>query len=100
MIQLEWHYSEVYYEKDPIDGVGGTIKRVVFGLVKSNKITISTAEEFAMEASKTVSSIQSIYLFQDDEMIQPSFVKVAQYIQGIIDTHYAKRSFNSNGVSF
>ena len=49
-VQLEWHYNEVHHGKGPIDGVGGTAKRVVFGLVKSNKITINTAEEFATEA--------------------------------------------------
>ena len=35
-IQLEWHYNETHHGKDPTDGVSGTIKRVVFGLVKSN----------------------------------------------------------------
>ena len=60
-----------------MDGVGGTIKRVDFELVKSNKIMINTAEEFATEASKIVSSIQSIYLSQDNEIINPSFAKVA-----------------------
>ena len=53
-----------------------------------------------MEASKAVASIQSIYLSQDDEMIEPLFVKVAPYIQGTLDTHYVKRSFNSNKVCF
>ena len=81
-----------------MDGVGGAIKKVVLGLVKSNKIMINTAEEFATETSKAVPSIQSIYLSQDDEIIQPSFAKIAPYIQGTLDTHYAKRSFNSNGV--
>ena len=70
-----------------MDGVGGTIKRVDFELVESNKIMINTAEEFAMEASKIVPSIQSIYLSQDNEIINPLFAKVAPYIQGTLDTH-------------
>ena len=74
-----------------MDGLGGTIKSVVFGLVKSNKITISTVEEFEKEASKAVPFIQSIYLSQVDEIIEPSFVKFAPYIQGTLDTHYVKR---------
>ena len=98
--QLEWHYNKAHHGKGPMDGVGGTIKRVVLGLVKSNKITINAAEEFATEASKYKPSIQSIYLSSDDEIIEPSFVKVALYIQGTLDTHYVKRSFNSNGVCF
>ena len=39
-------------------------------------------------------------LYQDDEIIEPSFVKVAPYIQGTLDTHYVKRSCNSNGICF
>ena len=33
-------------------------------------------------------------------MIEPSFVKVAPYIQGTLDTNPVKRSFNSNGICF
>ena len=58
--------------------------KVVFVLVKSSKITIHTAEEFATEASEAVSSIQSIHLSQDDEIINPSFVKVTSYIQELL----------------
>ena len=57
-VQLEWHYNEGDHGKSPMDGLVGTIKRVVFGLVKSNKIMIKTAEDFATEASKGVPSIQ------------------------------------------
>ena len=42
--QLEWHYNEAHHEKLPMDGVDEAIKRVVFGLLKSNKIKISTTE--------------------------------------------------------
>ena len=83
-----------------MDGVGWTSKRVVSALVKSNKITINTAEEFTTKVSKAVPSIQSSYLSQDDEIINQSFVKVAPYVQGTLDTHYVKRCFNSNGVCF
>ena len=97
-VQLEWHYNEANYGKGPMDDAGGTMKRVVFRLLKSNKITINTAEEFATEVSKAVPSIQPVYVSQYDEVIEPSFVKVASYIQGTLDN--VKRSFNSNGVCF
>ena len=57
-------------------------------------------EEFLIEASKAVPSIQSIYISQDDDIIEPSFFKVAPYIQETLATHYEKRSFSSNGVCF
>ena len=91
-VQSEWHFNEANHWKDPGDCVSGTIKRVVFGLVQSNKITIYTAEGFVMEASKTVPSIQSICLSEDDEIIEPLLVKVTPYIQGILDTNNMKRS--------
>ena len=100
LVHVEWHYNEAHHGKGPMDSVVGTIKRVAFEFVKSNKITINTAEEFATEASKAVPSIRSIYLSQDDEISEPSFVKVAPYIHGTLDTHYVKCSFNSNGVCF
>ena len=67
-----------------------------FGLVKSKKLTTNTVAEFA----KTVPSIQSICLSQDDEIIEPLFLRVTPYIQGTLDTHYVKRSFNSTEVCF
>ena len=60
----------------------------------------NTAEELETEASRALPSIQSIYLSQDDEIIKPSFVKVASYIQETLDTHYVKRSFNSYEFCF
>ena len=33
-VHLEWHYSETHHGKSLMDGVGGTIKRAVFDLVK------------------------------------------------------------------
>ena len=56
-VQLEQHYNENHHEKGTMDVVGGTIKGMVFGLVKSNKIKINTSEEFATEASKAMPSI-------------------------------------------
>ena len=76
------------------------IKREVFGLVKSNKITINSAEEFAREASRAVPLIKPIYDSQDDEIIEPSFVRTAPKIDGTLDVHHVKRSFNADGVCF
>ena len=83
-----------------MDGVGGTIKRVVFDLVKSNKITINSEEEFAKEISRAMPSIKSIYVAQDDEIIEPSFVRTALKINATLDVHYVKRSFNTDTVCF
>ena len=83
-----------------MDGIAEIIKRVVFRMVKSNKITIHKAGKFAAETSKAMPSIHSIYFSLDDKIIEPSFVKVAPCIQGTLDTNYCKRNFISNGVCF
>ena len=57
-------------------------------------------EKFAKKASKSVLFFESIYFSQDDKITEPLFVKVAPYIQGTLDIHYVKHSFNSNGVCF
>ena len=44
-IALQWNNNEVHHGKGPMDGVGGTIKRVAYCLVKSRFINISTAED-------------------------------------------------------
>lgn len=99
-INLEWHYNEAHHGKGPMDGVGGTIKRVVYGLVKSRKVVINSAEEFAVEASKAVPSIKSIFLSQDDEILEPSYVKNAPPIKGTLDIHCVKRGYNEENVCF
>ena len=73
-IALQWNYNKAHHGKGPMDSVRGTIKRVSYGLVKSRHININT-EEFAAEASKGVPSIKFLYLSQEDEIIEPSFVK-------------------------
>ena len=45
-VWLEWHYNKAHHERGPMDGIGRTIKTVVFVLVKSNKVTRITAEEY------------------------------------------------------
>ena len=83
-----------------MDGVGSTIKRVVYGLVKSRHSNVNTAAEFAAEASKGVPSITSLYLSRKDEIIEPSFVKNAPAIKRTLDVHHIKREYNLGNVCF
>ena len=99
-IALQWNYNEAHHSKKPMDGVAGTIKRAVYGLVKSRHININTAEEIAAEASKGVPSIKSLYLSQEDEIIKPSFAKNAPAIKGTLDVHTIKRNYNLENVCF
>ena len=59
-INLEWHYNEAHHEKGSMDGVGGTIKNLVFRAVKSGKVSVRDPEEFVKAANDIVPSIRSI----------------------------------------
>ena len=99
LFELEWHYNEAH-TKCLIDGFGGTIKRVVSGLVKSNKITINSEKQFPREALRAVPLITSIYVSRDDEIIEPSFVRTVPKIDGNFDVYHVKRCDNAYGVCF
>ena len=58
-IDVKWHYNEVHRGKGPMDGVGGTIKNLVFRAVKSGKVLVRHPEEFAKAANDTVPSLRS-----------------------------------------
>ncbi|XP_066932919.1 glutamic acid-rich protein-like [Clytia hemisphaerica] len=66
-LDLEWHFNEAHHGKGPMDGIGGTIKNVVYRKVKTNKVIVNSAKEFQEAASKFVPSITS--LFQTEEML-------------------------------
>ena len=65
-LQLEWNYNEAHYGKDPMDGIGGAIKNVVFRQVKSGRVVINSAEEFSVAAKKFVSSIATLFHKEKD----------------------------------
>ena len=50
-------------------------------LVKSRHININTTEEFTAQASKGVPLIKFLYLSQEDEITEPSFVNNAPAIK-------------------
>ena len=63
---LEWHYNEAHHGKEPMGGIGGTIKKEVFQHVKSGKIVISNPCEFSIHANKIIPSGTTIYMPVED----------------------------------
>ena len=57
---LVWNYDEKSHGKGPIDGVGGTVKSIVFRKVQSGFTTIHTPLEFHQAVKKFVPSIHSV----------------------------------------
>ena len=68
---LRWYYNERHHGKSPMDGVGGTIKNVIFRKVKSGQIVVHTPKEFSDAPLKFVPSIITIFLPRSDEIVEP-----------------------------
>ena len=66
---LCWFRNERHHGKGSMDGVGGTIKNVIFRKVKSGQIVVHAPKEFSDAAMKFVPSIFKVYLPRSDEML-------------------------------
>ena len=60
-VSPEWHYNEAHHGKDPMDGIGSTIKNLVYCKKLSGDVAIDTLKkfpEFANEISLLEISLQ------------------------------------------
>ena len=73
-VDIVWHYFEAHHDKGSMDGIGGTIKNMVFKKVLSGSTVINTPKEFA-EFTNTVSTISCLYLPNEDLLQEPDYVK-------------------------
>ena len=77
-IELDRNYFESNHGKGAIDGIVGCVKQKVFKHVRSFKVVLSNAEEFASYAIKVVEGIDIIY---HDTSIIPYALKEALAVQ-------------------
>ena len=99
-LNVSWFYNERHHGKGPMDGVGGTVKNVVFRDVKSGKCTITSPEEFADFANKRLESITTLYLPQCELFVEPSEVSKAPKIAQTLQVHKVVRHFSKNGIVY
>ena len=83
-----------------MDGVGGTVKNVVFWNVKSGKCTITSPEKFADFANKRLESITALYLPQCELFVETSEVSKAPKIAQTLQVHKVVRHFSKNGIVY
>lgn len=65
-INLTWSFFATSHGKGAVDGIGGTIKRCVWNGIKSRRIQITSAEEFARYASLVAKNIHVTYIEKAD----------------------------------
>ena len=98
-IELQWHYSEAHHGKGPMDGIGGTIKRMVFRKVLSKQVVINSPKQFA-DFADTLSKVNCLYLPQESLIEEPSFVAEQKPIPDTLKTHKWVRYFNRAGTAY
>ena len=67
---IQWYYNERHHGKGPMDGVGGTVKNMIFQHVKPNKCVINGAIDFAEYANKIINGICCLYLAENEIMAE------------------------------
>ena len=81
-----------------MDGVGGTIKNLVFRAVKSGKVSVRDPEEFVKAANDIVLSIRSIYMPIVDMLEEPLEVANAPAIPETLQVHKVVREITKENI--
>ena len=84
---LSWYYNERHHGKGPMDGVGGTIKNVIFRKMKSGHDVVYTPNQFADAALKFVPSITTVYLPCTEEITEPGNIDQSPAIAATLSIH-------------
>ena len=86
-----------------MDGVGGTVKNIIFRKVKSGFVTIDSPFEFRQAILKFFPSIRSVFLIDTDALNEPENIKQeSKKIQETFKVHHVERSEvkGVNGLKF
>ena len=76
-MSLEWHYNKVHHGKGTMDGIGGTIKKLVYSKMLSRDVVIDTPKKFAEFANK-ICNVDCLFLSKEQLLKEPEEVaKVA-----------------------
>ena len=84
---VQWYYNERYHRKGPMDGVGETVKNMIFQHVKSKKYVINRAKDFAEYANKIINGISCLYLAENEIMAEPQDIEMPPKIPGTLKFH-------------
>ena len=94
---LMWFYNECHHGKGPMDGVGGTVKNVVFKKVKSGQVVINSPQDFSEAVKSFVPSTNIVYLPESESIIEPKDTECTKKIKDTLKLHKLERKVNANG---
>ena len=73
--KFTWNDNKKSHGKGPMDGVGGTVKNIIFRKVKSGFVTIDSPFEFRQAILKFFPSIRSVFLIDTDALNEPENIE-------------------------
>lgn len=89
--EIIWNYNERHHGKGPMDGLGGTVKNVIYRKVMSNMVTINNPKEFASSIEKFLPTIATVYLPSSNIQDEPEGTAEAPSIKGTLKIRVIKR---------
>ena len=92
-----WFCNERHYGKGSMDGVGGTVKNVVFRDAKYGKCTI---KEFAEYADERVESTTTLYLPKCKLFVEPNEVAKESKVPQTLQVHKVIRHMSKYSISY
>ena len=92
-INIEWHYNEAHHGKGPMDGIGGTVKNLVYRRVLSGDVVINTPKEFTNFADQ-ITSVDCLFLENTELLKEPEEVTKAPPIPSTLKIHKVQRVAN------
>ena len=84
---IQLYYNERHHGKDPMDGVGGTVKNIIFQHVKSKECVVNGAKDFAEYANKIINGISCLYLAENEIMAEPQDIRKSPKIPRRLKVH-------------
>ena len=101
-VTLSWYYNECHHGKGPMDGIGGTVKHMVFKKVKSGHVLVNSPKDFADASAKFLPTISMVYLTTDGIMDEPEGTVDARAIKGTLKIHMFRRRIvhGIHGIDF
>ena len=72
--QLIPYYNQRYHGKDPMDGIGGYVKNMVFRAVLLEKVVTHSREDFARYADSNIKGVSVLFMPTSDITEEPDFI--------------------------
>ena len=99
-MNLEWHYNEAHHGKGPMDGIGGTLKNVVYRKVMSGDLVINSPKEFATHADALSHGIKCLYMPMEEVPSEPADITTPPGIAGTLKIHKLVRNESEGHIDF